>query len=99
MLRAVFVRTLRAGVSYQQFTDAWLPENLPGGYPVAASVSFNTAADRQVITILEVDASLEEFGAIGSTLTRPDALDRLGEIVVSTELAGVFEQVWTAGVL
>jgi hypothetical protein len=93
MLRAVFVRTLKQGVSYEQFTDAWVPEGMQGSYPVTASVSRNTANDRQVITILEVDASPQEFASMSASLARPDALDRLSEIVATTELEGVFEEV------
>lgn len=52
MLRAVFVRTLKSGVTYEQFRDAWVPE------------------------------------------TRSDARERLGEIVQTTELEGVYEEVF-----
>jgi hypothetical protein len=92
VLRAVFVRTLKPGVTYEQFRDAWVPDGV-GDYPAAVSVSRNVADDRQVITILELDVSLEQFQAMQSSLTRPDALQRLGEIVETTELAAVFEQV------
>jgi hypothetical protein len=96
MLRAVFVRTLKPGVSYEQFRDAWLPEGTDGSHPVTVTVSRNTANDRQVITLLEVDASPEEFAAISGSLARPDALERLNLIVESTEVAGVFEEVFDA---
>ena len=52
MLRAVFVRTLKAGVTYERFKDAWVPEEVDGGYPAKVSVSRNVANDRQVITVL-----------------------------------------------
>lgn len=99
MLRAVFVRTLKPGVTYAEFKDAWVPEDLAGGYPVTASVSRNVANDRQVITILEVDASLEEFAAMSESLTRPDAVERLGTIVETTDLEGVFLEEFDAASL
>lgn len=92
MLRAVFVRTLKAGVTYEQFKQAWVPEDVDG-YPGKVSVSRNVADDRQVITVLELDMSLAEFEDKRTALTRPDALERLAEIVETTELGGLYEEV------
>jgi len=94
MLRAVFARTLKPGVTYEQFKDAWVPGSIDDDYPAKTSVGRNVANDRQVITILELDMSVEEFGAIAASLTRPDALARLGEIVETTELEGLYEDVF-----
>lgn len=94
MLRAVFVRTLKSGVTYEQFKDAWVPGRVDADYPARASVGRNVSNDRQVITILELEMSVEEFGAIAASLTRPDALERLGEIVETTELEGLYEDVF-----
>ncbi len=94
MLRAVFVRTLKPGVTYKEFKDAWVPEDLDGDYPVQASVSRNAANDRQVITILESDVSIEEFTAMTPSLIRPDSHRRLSEIVETTELEGVYSEVF-----
>jgi hypothetical protein len=96
MLRAVFVRTLKPGVRYEQFVDAWMPQDLDGEYAARVSVSRNVADDRQVITILELDMSMTEFETRRATLTRPDALERLGEIVATTELAGTTRRYSTA---
>ena len=93
MLRAVFVRTLKAGVTYEQFKEAWVPEDVDG-YPAKVSVSRNVADDRQVITVLELDMSLTEFEDKRTALTRPDALERLAEIVETTELEGLYEEVF-----
>lgn len=94
MLRAVFVRTLRPGVSYEQFRRAWVPEGLSGPYPATARVARNLANDRQVITIIELDVPAAEFKTASAALTRPDALGRLAEIVESTELEGVYEDIF-----
>ncbi len=93
MLRAVFVRTLKPGVTYEQFRDAWVPEGIDAGYPAKTSVGRNVANDRQVITVLELDVSPGELDDIAASLTRPDARERLGEIVQTTELEGVYEEV------
>jgi hypothetical protein len=94
VLRAVFVRTLKPGVTYEQFRDAWLPEDAGGSYPAKISVGRNVDSTRQVITILELDMSREEFEQKRGALTRPDALDRLASIVDTTELAGLYEEVF-----
>jgi hypothetical protein len=94
MLYAVFVRTLRPGVTYEQFRDAWLPERVDGGYPARTSVGHNVSNARQVITILEVDVPADQFGAVAASLARPDAVERLGEIVETTELEGVYDEVF-----
>ncbi len=46
MLRAVFVRTLKPGVTYEQFKEAWVPEDIGGDYPVKTRVSRNISNDR-----------------------------------------------------
>jgi hypothetical protein len=94
MLRAVFVRTLKPGVTYEQFMDAWLPQNVAGMYPAKISVGRNVGNARQVITILEPDMSREEFEHKRGALTRPDALERLASIVHTTELEGLYEEVF-----
>lgn len=94
MLRAVFARTLKPDVTYEQFRDAWTPERVDGDYPARASVSRNVTNERQVITILELDMPMERFAVIAPSLTRLDALDRVRELVASTELEGVYEEVF-----
>ncbi len=94
MLRAVFVRTLRSGVTYEQFKAAWVPEGTAGDYPAKSWVSRNVANDRQVITIVEFDVPLTEIAAAIASLVRSDARDRLSEIIESSELEAVFEDVF-----
>lgn len=94
MLRAVFARTLKPGVTYEQFEDAWVPEGMEAAYPARVRVARNVANDRQVITIIELDVLAAEFKAASASLTRPDAIQRLAEIVDTTELEGVYEDVF-----
>ncbi|MDY7101027.1 MAG: hypothetical protein S0880_07550 [Actinomycetota bacterium] len=96
MLRAVFVRTLKPGVTDEQFLATWTPEDMTDD-PVRVSVSRDLGDDRPVITILELDGTAAEFAGIRSSLFRPDALERLGGIVERTEAEGLFDEVFTAG--
>lgn len=93
MLRAVFIHTLNPGVTYDQFARAWLPVGIDGDYPAKTRVARNVANDRQVIAIIELDIPASDFKTAGASLMRPDAGDRLGEIVESTQLQGVYEDV------
>jgi hypothetical protein len=68
--------------------------SLDGGYPAKVSVARYVANDRQVVTILELNMSMAEFAQKRAALTRPDALERLAAIVHTTELAGVYEDVF-----
>ena len=94
MLRAVFVRTLKPGVTYEQFRDAWLPDGLDDRYPTTARVARNLADDRQVITIIELDVPAAEFASASASLTHPDSRRRLEKIVESTQLQAVYEDVF-----
>jgi len=78
-------------VSYERFTQAWVPEGLKGEYPAKVRVARNLANDRQVITIVELDIPASEFKAVSPTLTRPDALERLRE---TTLLEAIYEDVF-----
>jgi hypothetical protein len=95
MLCAVFVRTLKPGVTFEEFRAAWVPEPRGGEYPARVRIGRNVANQRQVITILELDASPESFQGIAKELTRSDALARLSAIVESTELQGIYEDVFS----
>lgn len=99
ILRAVFVRTLKPGVTYEQFKDAWVPQHIGGSYLVKTRVSRNVSNDRQVMTILELDIPLPEFTEVSASLTRPDARERVGEIVEATQLEGLYEDVFDEGSL
>jgi hypothetical protein len=94
MLRAVFVRTLKPGVTYDEFKAAWMPEGMTGRYPVKAWLSRNIANDRQVITIFELDVAVGDLTTTVAALVRPDAKDRVAELVESTQLEAVFEDVF-----
>jgi hypothetical protein len=94
MLRAVFVRTLNPGVTYEQFKEARVPEGLTVRYPATVRVARDVANERQVITIIEVDVPAAEFKAASVALTRADALARLAGMVETTQMEGVYEDIF-----
>ena len=54
----------------------------------------NVANDRQVITIIEIDVAPAEFRSASASLIRPDSLARLAQIVETTQLKGVYEDIF-----
>ncbi|MGH3608371.1 MAG: hypothetical protein ACRDRD_09845 [Pseudonocardiaceae bacterium] len=92
MLRAVYVRTLKPGVTDEQFIEAWMP---PGAtldsYPARVSISHGLADERQIISVFEVDVPVEHFAEALPGLVHPDSAQRLSEVVESTQLEAVYE--------
>ncbi|MFB6726636.1 hypothetical protein ACFCV3_41085 [Kribbella sp. NPDC056345] len=98
MLRAVFARTLKPGVTDDEFIQAWLPPGLTqDSYPSGVSISHNITHQRQIISIFEVDTTPQDFPEILASLVHPDSAARLAEIVESTQLEAVFEDTATFG--
>lgn len=81
-------------MTYAEFLRAWAPPGLEGPYPATVTVSRDLADERRVLTVLEMDVTPQDFDAISPRLTRPDARERLAEIVESTHLQGLYEQVF-----
>jgi hypothetical protein len=91
MLRAVFLRTLKPGVSIEDYLAAWVPEDADKLSGVRTTISRSTTDERQVLTVLEIDATVEEYGELAPSLVKADAWDRLSDLVESTEVETVFE--------
>ncbi|MGH3629465.1 MAG: hypothetical protein ACRDRL_18760 [Sciscionella sp.] len=100
MLRATYVRTLKPGVTDQQFIDAWMsPGTTPDSYPARVTISHSLADEREIISIFEVDVSPEDFADALPTLVHPESVQRLAEIVESTRLEAVYKDTATFGSL
>jgi hypothetical protein len=98
MLRAVFARTLKPGVTDEEFIRAWLPPGLTtDSYPSGVSISHNLTDQRQIISIFEVDTTPRDFPEVLAALVHPDSAARLAELVESTQLEAVFEDTATFG--
>lgn len=98
MLRAVYVRTLKDGVTDDQYIEAWMPEGTSReDYPARVSVSHSTVDERDTATVFEFDGDpdhvLDSLGA----LVRADWRDRVAEVVESTSVETIYVESVTFG--
>ena len=91
MLRAVYVRTLKDGVTDDQYIDAWMPEGVSReDYPARVSVSHSTVDERQTVTVFEFEGDPEHvLDALGA-LVRPDWRDRVAEVIEGTDVETIY---------
>jgi hypothetical protein len=98
MLRATYVRTLKPGVTEAQFIAAWLPPGLTlDSYPARVTISRSLTEERQIISTFELDLPAGRLAEALPTLVHPDSARRLAEVVESTQLEAVYEDVTTFG--
>lgn len=98
MLRAIYVRTLKPGVTDQQFTEAWMPPgSTADSYPAGVTISHSLTDQRQIISIFEVDIAADDLAEALPGLVHPDSAQRLAEIVESTQLEAIYEDTATFG--
>jgi len=91
MLRAVYVRTLKDGVSDDQYIEAWMPEGVSReDYPAHVSISHSTVDERQTVTVFEFEGDPEHvLDALGA-LVRPDWRDRVAEVIEGTDVETIY---------
>lgn len=91
MLRAVYVRTLKDGVTDDEYVDAWMPEGVAReDYPARVSVSHSTVQERDTVTVFEFDGDPEHvLDALGA-LVRPDWRDRVSAVVEGTAVETIY---------
>lgn len=92
MIIAVFSRVLRPGVGIADLVEAWRPE-ADGEYPAGVEMGVDPTNDRRVVTIIRFDGDMSQFGQAMPRLVHPDSLQRLENLVESTELQAVYEAV------
>ena len=92
MIRAVYVRTLKEGVTDDDYIAAWMPEDQSRDtYPAQVRISHSDVNERQTVTTLEFDADpADPLNALGA-LVHSDWRDRVAAVVESTELEVVTE--------
>lgn len=92
MLRAVYVRTLKPGVTDDQYIDAWMPEGTSRDeYKARVSVSHSTVHERETVTVFEFEGESDDvLNALGE-LVRPDWRDRVAEVVEDTSVETIYE--------
>jgi hypothetical protein len=98
MLRAVYVRTLRDGVSDDEYIDAWMPEGTARqDYPARVSVSHSTVDERQTVTVFEFEGDPDHvLDALGA-LVRPDWRDRVAAVIEGTDVETIYVDAVTYG--
>ena len=91
MLRAVYVRTLKDGVTDDRYVDAWMPEGVAReDYPARVSVSHSTVEERQTVTVFEFQGDPDHvLDALGA-LVRPDWRDRVAEVIEGTDVEAIY---------
>lgn len=91
MLRAVYVRTLKDGVTDDQYIEAWMPEGTAReDYPARVSVSHSTVDERDTATVFEFEGDPDHvLDALGA-LVRPDWRDRVAEVVEATAVETIY---------
>ena len=95
MFVAVFVRRLREGKTYEDFLEAWYPDKgfgFGGRGPITAR---SLDDERELLTIGFVDLqSREQLGEAMTRLADQEAVrhDRLDEVIESTTLRAIYEQ-------
>jgi hypothetical protein len=98
MLRATYVRTLKPGITDEQFIDAWMPRGLTlDSYPARVTISRSLTEERQIISTFELDMPADRLADALPTLVHPDSAQRLAEIVESTQLEAVYKDMTTFG--
>lgn len=98
MLRAVYVRTLKDGVTDDQYVEAWMPEGTAReDYPARVSVSHSTVHERETVTVFEFDGDPDHvLDALGA-LVRPDWRDRVAEVIEGTDVETIYVDTVTYG--
>lgn len=92
MIVAVFSRVLRAEATLSDLVAAWKPTT-GEKYPAEVEVAVDPANNRRVVTIIRFDGSMDQFTEAMPRLVRPDSVERLHDVVESTELEAVYETV------
>ena len=98
MLRAIYVRTLKDGVSDDDYIAAWMPEGVAReDYPAKVTVSHSTVNERETVTVFEFEGDAENVLDELADLVRPDWRDRVAEVVEGTAVETIFTETASYG--
>ena len=94
MFVAVFVRRLREGKTYEDFLEAWYPDKgfgFGGRGPITAR---SLTDEREILTIGFVDLASDELNDAMARVADQESVrhDRLDDVIESTELRALYEQ-------
>lgn len=91
MLRAVYIRTLKDGVTDDRYVDAWMPEDTAReDYPARVTVSHSSVDERETATVFEFEGDPEHVLDSLAALVRPDWRDRVAEVVDGTAVETIY---------
>ncbi len=92
MLAVVFIRRLREGKSWDDFRDAWYPDN-GFGVPARVIAGPSTTDPRDIVTVGFVDVAPEDLASVGEQVAAAEATrhDRIAEVIERTEVRTFFE--------
>jgi hypothetical protein len=98
MLRAVYVRKLKDGITDDQYVEAWMPEGTAReDYPAKVSISHSTVDERETVTVFEFEGDPDHvLDALGA-LVRPDWRDRVAEVIEGTDVETIYVDTVTYG--
>jgi hypothetical protein len=92
MLCSILVRRLKEGLSYEDFHQAWFPDQ---GFGVPARVRNARRVDdpRELLSVGLVDRRVEELATGLERVAAAERLrhDRIAEVIESTVITGIYE--------
>jgi len=90
MLQAVYVRTLKAGVTDDDYIAAWMPDGADrDSYPARTRLSHSTTNERLTVVTFEVDAEPDQLLDALGALVRPDWRERVAAVVEETTIEDI----------
>ena len=94
MFVAVFVRRLREGKTYEDFLEAWYPDKGFGFGGRGPITGRSLTDEREILTIGFVDLASDELNDAMARVADQESVrhDRLDEVIESTELRALYEQ-------
>ena len=95
MYLAVLIRRLRPGKTYEEFVDAWYPDKGFGIGGRGPLVARSVTDERELLTFSFVDVhSADDLEAGMKRIAEQESVrhDRIAEVIESTTVSGLFEQ-------
>jgi hypothetical protein len=94
----VYIRTLKDGVSDDQYVEAWMPEGVDrDDYPAHVSLSHSTANERETVTVFEFEGDPERVLDSLDALVRADWRDRVAPLIEGTDVETIYVQTLAYG--
>lgn len=91
MILAVLVRRLKEGATYEEFRQAWFPDE-PFGMPVRVINARRLDDEREILSVGFADLPADQVDAALKRLADHEARrhDRIAHVIESTVLRGIY---------